>query len=219
MILILLQFGHEFIKTSFTLLYPSLLQRDFQHPINEQNTFLDYKHWLPKALAKFCLSVSQFIFRTKSLTIRKESPEKSINFYHLTIYTHTQAHTCTHIAIASTKDYTSEEKTNSLPHLMKQTQVHCSWGIKILKVTQKVQIKGNTYRYSFVFISSSSSVIKLWPFKNEFICKWEWWVGSWTRVWPFYLTNEKTNATEACRTVLLPRWQSSCPPEIVLITE
>ena len=113
MILILLQFGHEFIKTSFTLLHPSLLQRDFQHPINEQNTFLDYKHWLPKALAKFCLSVSQFIFRTKSLTIRKESPEKSINFYHLTIYTHTQAHTCTHIAIASTKDYASEEKTKS----------------------------------------------------------------------------------------------------------
>lgn len=39
MILILLQSGHEFIKTYFTLLYPSLLQRDFQYPINEQNIF------------------------------------------------------------------------------------------------------------------------------------------------------------------------------------
>lgn len=34
---------------------------------------------------------------------------------------------------------------------MKQIQVHCSQGIKVLKVTQKVQIKGNTFRYLFLF--------------------------------------------------------------------
>ena len=153
------------------------------------------------------LSLSPWLLRFSSLQV------------HLTIHTQAQAHTCTHTAIPSTKDHASEEKewTHSLPHLMKQTQVHCSRRIKILKVSQKVQIKGNTFRYSFVFISGSSSVIKLWPFKNEFICNWEWWVGSWTRVWPFYLSNAKTNATEACRTVLRPHWQSSCPPEIVLI--
>lgn len=102
------------------------------------NKWTKYPFWItntgfPKTLAKFWLSVSQFIFRTKSLTLRKSSPEKSINLYHLTIYTQAQAHTCTHIAIASTKDYASEEKewTHSLPHLMIQTQVHCSWRIKI----------------------------------------------------------------------------------------
>lgn len=59
MILILLQFGHEFIKTHFTLLYPSLLQRDFQHPINEQNNFFGLQTLAsPKHLQN---SVCQFL--------------------------------------------------------------------------------------------------------------------------------------------------------------
>lgn len=40
MILILLQFDHEFIKTYFTLLYPSLHQRDFPHLINKQKIII-----------------------------------------------------------------------------------------------------------------------------------------------------------------------------------
>lgn len=61
-----LQFGHEFVKTHHTLLYPSLQGRDFQHLIKKQ--LYGHKHWFAKNTCKIVCHFSQYIFRIHSLS-------------------------------------------------------------------------------------------------------------------------------------------------------
>lgn len=112
MILILLQFGHEFIKTYFTLLYPSLHQRDFQHLINKQKIIIilwSQAFASPKHLQNsVCFSIYiQELSYLKTLTLRKPRPQKSINSLPPN---HTHTHTHTHSATAFAKEYANKEK-------------------------------------------------------------------------------------------------------------